>query len=311
MRILFMGSDEIAIPTLAALLASDKDDVVAVISQPDRPKGRKRKLAPCDLKAFAMKEELPVYCPEKVGNAEVVQQIQEMNPDLIVVVAYGQYIPSCILSIPRHQAINLHPSLLPKYRGASPIQWAVANGDKETGVSILYVTKQMDAGDIILQERIPIEEKDTSITMGHKLADLGAQLILQAIELQRQDAVKSIAQDENSVVTVYKLKKEDGRIDWSMDAKHIRNRIRGFQPWPLCFCETSKDSGHFLRIYKTRIEEGRGAPGEILHVKGDGPLIATGHEALRLLEVQPEGKSIMPGKAYMCGHRLQPGQFLG
>ncbi|NCC49753.1 MAG: methionyl-tRNA formyltransferase [Spartobacteria bacterium] len=311
MRIVFMGSDEIACPTLAALAASERDEVVAVITQPDRPSGRRRKLTPCALKAFATERKLPVYCPDKIGEEGMVERLRELAPDMIIVVAYGQYIPGSILAIPRHHAINLHPSLLPKYRGASPIQWAVANGDRETGVSILYVTAKMDAGDIILQERIPIGDEDTAVTMAHKLADLGARMILDAVDLHRQGTVPATPQDEAQAVTVYKLSKEDGRIDWSMDAATIRHRIRGFQPWPLCFCEAPKGAGHFLRIYKARLEDGAGEPGEILDVHNDGPLVATGAGALRLLDVQPEGKSIMTGKAYLCGHPLPPHTFFG
>jgi methionyl-tRNA formyltransferase len=200
---------------------------------------------------------------------------------------------------------------LPKYRGAAPIQWAVANGDSETGVSVLYVTGKMDAGDIILQEPVAIHDDDTSLTLEPKLADVGARLLIKAVDLIREGRAARQSQDESRVTLAHKLAKENGRMDWPQPAAVIRNRIRGFVPWPGCFCEVPDGSGHMLRVFKARVESARGVPGTILELSGEGPLVACGEDALRLLEVQPEGKKPMSGRAYLNGHKLKVGELLG
>ena len=283
---------------------------MSVVSQPDRPKGRNRKLAPCPLKELAVAKGLPILDPEKIGQEEVVAEIRALEPDIIVLVAYGQYVPQSVLTIPKYAAINLHPSLLPTYRGAAPVQMAIAEGQSETGVTILYISDEMDAGDIILQESMPIGEDDTSLTMAKKLADLGARLILDAIDLHRENRVHPRPQDSDQVTVVHKLKKEDGRVDWTMPAEQIRNRMRGFQPWPGCFCEYPAGSGAFLRIHEAVVEEGSGSPGEVIDVTGVGPLVATGEKALRLLVLQPSGKKAMPAEAFLRGHSLSVGTIL-
>lgn len=310
MNIIFMGSDEIACPSLRAL--SEKSDVriVGVVTQPDRPQGRNKKMAPCELKAFAVNRGLAVFSPERIGSVEAVQEVQALSPDLIVVVAYGQYIPDSILTIPRYGAINLHPSLLPKYRGASPIQQAVAHGETETGVSVLYVAKEMDAGDILLQEKTMIGEEETAVELGARLAEQGALLLVRAVDGIRTGQVTGRPQVHAEATTVFKLTKEDGRIDWAMPAGQLHNRIRGFQPWPVCFCEIEKGSNRLLRIYRTRVEPGTGAPGQVISTTGEGPLIATGREALRLLEVKPDGKKNMTGAALVCGRYVHEGMVL-
>jgi methionyl-tRNA formyltransferase len=311
MRIVFMGSGDLACPSLEALAASGKDEVVTVVTQPDRPKGRRRHVASCPVKAFAEAKGLPVMTPEKVGSPAAVKEMTKLAPDLIAVAAYGQYIPSSILKIPASGAINVHPSLLPKYRGAAPVQWAIANGENETGVTIMFVAKEMDAGDIILQEAMGIGPDDTAASLGPRLAKLGADLLVRAVDLFRAGEVARKAQDGSQATLAPKLKKEDGRIDWTLEAKAIRNRIRGFQPWPGCFCEAPQESGHFLRVFAARVEAGGGAPGEVLEAIGDGPLIAAGNKALRLLEVQPEGKKHMTGKDYLNGHAVFAGEVWG
>ena len=305
MRLVFMGSAELAIPSLRAILEAGKDEVVGVVSQPDRPAGRKRKLAPNPLKAFAQERNLPCHLPEKIGESTSVEQLKRWNPDLFVVVAYGQYIPSQIIQLAPHEAINLHPSLLPKYRGAAPIQWALLNGDSTTGASIITLAKKMDAGDILHQETLPISPDDTSATLHEKLAQLGANLLLETIDAIRAGTISRRPQNEAEAVEIRKLSKEDAPINWTHSATQIRNQIRALDPWPGTTCKLP--SGETLKIWEATQEEGAGKPGELLD---DQLLVATGHQALRLLEIQPSGKKRMPASAFLNGHPLQRGSFL-
>lgn len=306
MRIVFFGSAPIGFPLLDALLSSAADEVVAVVTQPDRPAGRKQQLTACPVKIFAQERGLPVLSPEKVKDC--LPELLAMKADLFVVVAYGQYIPPSVLALPKHEAINLHPSLLPKYRGASPIQWSVANGDTVTGVTILYVSDKMDAGDIILQREVTIGPDDTSATLEPVLASEGSSLLMEAVEQIRRGTVRRQPQDDAVATEVRKLSKEDGRLDWTLSAATLRNRIRGFTPWPGCFCEMP--DGQRLKVLSAAIEDRVGMPGEILEAVGEGLLVATGEGALRLLEVQPAGKSAMAGSSYLRGYSLVPGVHL-
>ena len=297
MRIIFMGSAEIAIPSLQSILQNPSDQIVGIISQPDRPAGRKRTLTPSPLKAYAKKQNLTVLTPEKIS--EVTEQLATLKPDLIVVVAYGQYIPSCIINLAPHKAINLHPSLLPKYRGAAPIQWTIANGDTQTGVSIIYVDKKMDAGDILNQATYPIHSDDTSATLHNALAQLGATLLQQTINDIRNNTLNPTPQNENHVIEITKLTKQDGKIDWTQPATTIRNRIRAFNPWPGTYC--TLPNGSPLKIWKAEVENATGTPGQTLD---DNLLIATAKQALRLIQIQPPGKQSMPASDYLRGHPI-------
>ena len=306
MRIVFMGAAELAVPSLKALLESGQDEVVGVVSQPDRPAGRKRVLTPCPLKAFADQRGLNVLMPEKVGSPESVEALADLKPDLFVVVAYGQYIPTRVIELAPFEAINVHPSLLPKYRGSAPIQWAILNGNTETGVSIIYLAKKMDAGDILRQKTYPLGSDETSNTLHDKLAVFGAELLLNAVEDIRSDAVFRTEQDETKVVEVRKFTKDDGKIDWSLSAEVIQNRIRAFDPWPGSFC--TLPNGELLKIWSAELEEGVGAFGELLD---DQLLVSTGSGALRLVEIQPLGKKRMPAGAFLNGRPLLKGEILG
>ena len=218
MRIVFMGSAELAVPSLRAILDRADDEVVGVISQPDRPAGRKRQLTPSPLKAFAQSQQLNIHTPEKVGDPETLHTLEQLRPDLIVVVAYGQYIPSTVIRLARYEAINVHPSLLPKYRGAAPIQWAIANGDTHTGISIIYVAKEMDAGDVILQRELDIDPDDTSGSLSEKVAEMSGELLIAAMNDLQDGSAEPQPQDPELVIEVRKLEKEDGRIDWTLPA---------------------------------------------------------------------------------------------
>lgn len=306
MRMVFMGSAELAIPSLKAILDAGQDEVVGVVSQPDRPAGRKRQPTPCPLKAFAEECGLNVMVPEKVGSPESVASLEALNPDLFVVVAYGQYIPARIIELAPDEAINVHPSLLPKYRGSAPIQWAIANGDSITGVSIIYLAQKMDAGDIIRQETYPIEISDTSGELHDKLAIFGAELLLLAMDDIRNGTISRTSQDESQVVEVRKLAKEDGVIDWSLPAATLRNRIRAFDPWPGSTCKLP--DGELLKVWSVELVQGCGAPGELLD---DRLLVATGEGALRLTEIQPAGKKRMPATSFLNGRAIPLGGCLG
>ncbi len=305
MRIVFMGSAELSIPSLRAMLEAGVDEVVGVVAQPDRPAGRRREPTPCPLKAFAAAQGLHVMTPERIGDPQAVAALAALRPDLLVVVAYGQYIPQRVIGLARHEAINVHPSLLPRYRGSAPIQWTLLNGDETTGVSIIYLAKRMDAGDIIRQERFPVSRDDTSGTLHDKLAVVGARLLLEAIDDIRRGAVERTVQDEAQAVEVRKLAKEDGRIDWSLPAEAIRNRIRAFDPWPGSFCRLP--DGEMIKVWRAEVEAGRGMPGELLD---DRLLAATGQGALRLCEVQPAGGKRMPAEAFLNGRPLARGETL-
>ena len=305
MRIIFMGSAELSIPSLKAILEAGQDEVVGVVAQPDRPAGRKRKLTPCPLKAFAVERGLEVMTPEKVGEPSSVEALSALNPDLLVVVAYGQYIPQRIIALAPNKSINVHPSLLPKYRGSAPIQWAILNGDTVTGVSIIYLAKKMDAGDILRQETYPLGSDETSSTLHDKLAAFGADLLIKAIDDIRSGTVSRTVQDETRVEEVRKLTKEDGKIDWSQPAEIIRNRIRAFDPWPGSFC--TLPNGETLKIWRAEITEESGIAGELLD---DQLLVATPSGALRLCEIQPLGKKRMPTAAFLNGRPLAKGERL-
>ncbi len=312
MRVVFFGSASIGFPSLDALLASPDDELVAVVTQPDRPVGRKLRLTACPVKEYAVATKLPVLSPEKVGDAASLEALKQLHADLFVVVAYGQYIPSSVLELPPQRSINLHPSLLPKYRGASPIQWALANGDTRTGATILYVSEKMDSGDIILQCDVPIRPEDNAATLEPILATKGAELLMKAVGQIRSGTVCARAQDDGQATEVRKLNKEDGRLDWTLPADALNNRIRAFVSWPGCFCEAPARAGmQRVKVLRARVEAGDGQPGDVLDSAGEGPLIATGQGALRLVEVQPAGRKSMDGAAYLRGYPLEPGARLG
>lgn len=310
MRIVFMGSAELACPCLDRLLARPADPVVGVVSQPDRPKGRSLQVAPCPVREHVAQAGIPVLTPEKINTPESLAALRALAPDLIVVVAYGQILKSALLNLPPRGCINVHASLLPKYRGAAPIQWAIARGERVTGVTTMYMNEGMDAGDIIAQREEPIREDDTAGTLHDRLARLGADLLAETLEAIHQGTVRRTPQNLADVTFAPKLKKSDGRLDWRQTAAEAYNRIRGFNPWPGCFFQLPGRG--CVRVLKARVESSAktGKPGEVLDCAGAGPLIQTGDQALRLLEVQPEGRKAMAGAAFLCGHPLAPGLIL-
>jgi methionyl-tRNA formyltransferase len=302
-RILFMGTAEIAVPSLAALHEAPDFTVCGVCTQPDRPSGRRRVLTASPVKQKAQELGLPVLTPDRVGSC--CDALAALRPDLMVVFAYGQYLPKTVCELPSAGAINLHPSMLPKYRGASPIQSAIANGDTETGLSVIRVGEKMDAGDILLQVPVTIGPEETSAELHDRFAALSAEVIVKAARSIRDGTAVWRAQKDEEATECRKLEKEDGRMDWSMPARVLYSRVRAYQPWPGTFTEL--DGKGPLKILSARVEPGAGAPGEVLDVSGGGPLVACGEEALRLLRVQPPGKAAMDGRAFLNGHSVPVG----
>jgi len=260
-------------------------------------------MAPCAVRAHVAKRGVPMLTPENINTPDSVAALRALAPDLIIVVAYGQFLKAAILNLPPRGCINVHASLLPKYRGAAPIQWAVANGATETGVTTMFVNARMDAGDIIDQLVEPIRPEDTAGSLHDRLAQCGADLLARTIEALRQGTIRRRTQDEAGATFAPRIKKADGRMDWHLPATMLHNRVRGFNPWPGCFCELPTVG--VVRVLKSRVEAGRSAAaGAVLEAAGEGPLIQTGRDALRLLEVQPEGRTVMSGAAFLHGHPL-------
>ena len=309
-----MGSGALACPLLEAVRRAGQDDVAAVVTAPDRAAGRGLKATSCALKPLAEAAGLRVLNPPDASAAAFVEELRALEPDVVIVACYGQMLRANVLAVPALGTINVHPSLLPKYRGASPIQWALANGDTVTGVSVLHVTPKMDAGDVLAQEPAPILPHDTMETLEPRLAKLGGELLIRVLDRFRAGHVDGVPQDEAAVTFARKLTKEDGRVRWELTAQEIHNRVRGFAPWPGAF--TTLPDGTRLKLLATRAEPMPGgaapaAPGKLLEAGGDGLLVAAGRGALRLVRVQPAGRKGMEGAAFARGARLQAGDQLG
>lgn len=314
MRVVFLGSAELAGIVLKSLvshygIASEESDtgMVMAITQPDRPRGRSLATSSCPAKQAAKAAGLRVETPENVNAPESLRILTSSRSDLIVVAAYGQILKERLLAIPPKGCVNLHASLLPKYRGAAPIQWAIANGESVTGVTTMYMNERMDAGDIILREEVAIGAEETAGDLHDKLAQTGIRVLLQTVDAIQSGNAPRVRQEEADATYAPKLKKEDGRIDWTMSARSIYNRVRGFYPWPGCFCEVPGRKGGRLKVIGSRAEPVVGDPGQVLDTQGDGPLIGTAEGAIRLIRVQPEGKRVMSGTEYVSGHVMQVG----
>lgn len=309
MKVLFMGTPDFAVPVLEALV--EKHNVTAVISQPDKPKGRGKKMKPTPVKEAAEKYGIPVYQPEKIKDEKFVELLKGIDADIFVVVAYGQILSQEILDIPKYGCINVHGSLLPKYRGAAPIQWSVINGEKETGVTIMYMVKALDSGDMILKRKMEITDDDTYETLHNRMAYVGADALIEAIELIEKGDVNAEKQEDSLATTAPMIKKDMGKIHWSRNSEEIRNKIRGFNPVPGAYTEYE---GEILKIFKADIVEGyeKGEAGEILSVdKKKGFIVKTGNGALLIREVQAKGGKKMNCADYLRGHSVEEGKILG
>jgi methionyl-tRNA formyltransferase len=305
MRIAFMGTAELACPCLEAVAKLSGHQVVAVVTQPDRPKGRDLKPAPPPVKVAAERLGLPIQQPLKIHESAAIDSLRATQPDLIIVVAYGQILPKSVLEIPRLGCVNVHTSLLPRWRGAAPIQYAILHGDHETGVTTMYMDEHMDTGDIILQRAQLIHAEDTSATLHDRLAKLGADLLMETARLITEGKAPRAKQDETRATHAKKITKEDGRIDWTRSAVEIERQVRAFNPWP----GTHTHLGDLLlKVWKVEVVEGvSGNPGELL----SDFIVATNQGGVRILELQPANSKRMPIDAFLRGHESKVGSMLG
>lgn len=309
-RVIFMGTPDFAVPSLQTLAKCENLEIVGVITQPDRPKGRKKVLTPPPVKVEAEKLNLPVFQPEKLRAEEAVQNVLALKPDLVVTAAYGQILPESILSAPRFGCINVHASLLPKYRGGAPIHRAIINGEKETGITIMYMVKELDAGDIILQRSIPITKKDHAGSLHDKLSLLGAELLKEVVPSLIRGEVKAIQQNHEDSTYAPNLTREDERIDWSRSANELDCQIRGLHPFPGAY--TTWRGKTFKIWWAKPLEiEVEAAPGVVMKVDEEGIVVATGQGALQLTEVQPAGKKRMEVEEFVRGRQMEAGEQLG
>jgi methionyl-tRNA formyltransferase len=304
-RIVFFGTPSFAIPALKSLLQGP-DEVVAVVTQPDREKGRGRKIIPSPVKELILQYGLPLFQPEKVKEETFQENLKGLHPALFVVVAYGQILPKSLLKIPKYGAVNVHASLLPKYRGAAPMVWAILKGEKMTGVTTMMMDEGMDTGDILLQTEIPIGEEETGETLHERLALSGAQLLLETVAKMKEGGLIPIPQDHSKATYAPPLKKEDGRINWRKEAKEIDHQIRAFNPWPGAFTEWD---GQLLKIYRGEIRKGtsKRKPGVVAWVGSDFIEVETGKDSVLIKEVQLEGKRRMSVRDFLSGHSIPVG----
>lgn len=317
MRILFMGTPEFAVPSLSMLL-DEGYDVVAVVTQPDRPKGRKKELTPPPVKAFALERGLPVFQPEKLREKEAVETLALYEPDLIVTAAYGQILPKSVLAMPQFGCLNVHGSLLPRYRGGAPIQRSIIEGETVTGVTLMYMAEGLDTGDMIAKVEVPIGDDDTAGTMFEKLSVAGAALLREWLPRVVDGTAPRESQDEALATYAPNLTRDDERIDWSADARAVFNRVRGLNPMAGGFTYLN---GEVFKVWGVRVPQGSDGmmrsewqsivPGSVLESGAFGIRVRTGDGSVVLTEVQPAGKKALSAAEYARGARLAPGTILG
>ena len=312
-KIIFMGTPAFAVPSLAALLACN-EEVVAVVTQPDRPKGRGRKLTPPPVKELALGAGLPVLQPDKIRGANFLMQLKEYRPDLLVVAAYGKILPGDLLNMPSLGTINVHGSLLPKYRGAAPVQWAIINGESETGITIMQMDEGMDTGDILLPKKVSIAHDDTSASLMAKLSTVGGAALTEALNLLHKSELIPAKQDDSQATSAPPLTKDMARIDWSKSAWEISCLIRGLDPWPMAHTMLANKRLRLFRpLVVDNISEGdyqNSKPGALCRADSQGLLVTTGKDYLLLREVQLEGGKRMNAGSFLSGHPLTTGQVL-
>jgi methionyl-tRNA formyltransferase len=307
-RIVFMGTPHIAAATLEQLIKGP-DPVAGVVTQPDRPSGRGQQTSPSPVRKFAEAQAIPVVAPEKIRTAEFLDTLRGWQPDIIVVVAYGRILPKTILELAPHGCLNVHYSLLPKYRGAAPAAWTIINGEREGGVTTMKLVEKMDAGAIYLQEAVPIQADETTGSLQSKLTPIGVRLLLETLAGLKEGSLSAVEQDESLATLAPMLKKEDGRIDWQRSAIEIERRVRGFDPWPGSFTHLG---GKLLKVHRAAIAstERNGIPGEIIRADAGGFWVATSSGILSLVEVQFENKKRLPGVEFIKGARIKAGDRL-
>lgn len=300
-----MGTPELARTVLAALAEDERFQIVAVVVQPDKPTGRGLQLTPPPVKVEAQARGLPVLQPLKARDPEFLDQLRALAPDLIVVAAYGQILPQALLDIPRHGCVNVHTSILPRWRGAAPIQWAIAEGDAETGVTIMRMEAGLDTGPILSVTRTPITTADTGQALHDRLAELGAKLLIDTIPGYVGREIRPQPQPAAGVTYARKITRDDGRLDWTQPALTLWNRLRAFTPWPGAFCLVpAEPKPKLLKVHAAQPVIGSGEPGVVLAADKTGLVVACGEGALRLTEVQPEGGKRLTVEQFLAGHRL-------
>lgn len=313
LRIIFMGTADLACASLLALCREESFAVIAVVSQPDKPKGRDLKLQPTPVKVLALSEGLSVLQPARARDEAFIAELRRLQPDLIAVAAYGQILPQSILDLPRFGCLNVHTSLLPKYRGAAPIQWAILNGDAETGVTIMKMDAGLDTGPTLAQATTSISAADDAQALHDRLAQLGGDLLVKTIPDYVSGKITPRPQPTEGVSHARKITKEDGQIDWSQPAGVLWNRVRGLTPWPGAFTHLSVDGQpRLLKIWSAEVEARlAGQPGTVLHADKSGLVVACGQQALRILQLQREGGRRMSLADFLAGHELPVGVQLG
>ena len=305
LRIIFMGTAAFSLPTLRAL--AEAEEVIAVVTQPDRPRGRGRKLAPPPTKELALDLGLHVLQPERVKESPVIAQLEELKPDLIVVAAFGQILPPAVLEIPPLGCINVHPSLLPKYRGAAPINWAIIKGETRTGVTTYFMDAGMDTGSILLVREVEIGADETAEELGERLAAIGGELARETIQGLKEQSLQPIPQDEQGASYAPLLQKSDGLIPWEKEAGRIKNQIRGMVLWPAAYTLWGDKR---IKVFQAKIGTGGGTPGEIISLE-EGIEVACGTGSLAIEELQIEGGKRIRWDEFARGHRLTLGERLG
>lgn len=307
LRIVFMGTPEFACPTLATLFAR-KEQVVAVVTQPDRPKGRGQQTLPPPVKSLALEHGVSVLQPVKVRLPESVEEIRALEPDLIVVVAFGQILPKALLDIPRLGCINVHASLLPRYRGAAPLNWCIINGESETGVTTMMMDVGLDTGDMLLKKVTPIDPDETTQALHDRLSVLGAELLAETLDQLVRGELTPEKQDDAITCYAPMLKKEDGLIDWEKESGRVKDQVRGMTPWPGAF---SYLDDKLVKLYRVELASGSGVPGTVLSACRNGIEVACGKGSVLITELQLEGKKRLPAAEFLAGCRLEPGTLLG
>jgi len=314
MRIVFMGTPEFAVPSLDAISHSP-DDVVGVVTQPDRPKGRGQDLALSPVKLVAQRAQIPILQPLKMKDPAFLEALQAWRPDLIAVAAFGRILPKMILDLPPKGCVNVHASLLPKYRGAGPIQWAVINGERETGITTMLMDEGMDTGAILLQESVAIAPDDTAGSLSVKLAAVGGRLLIETLRRLKAGSLTPCPQDSSQASMAPLLKKDDGLLDWTLPAAALANRVRGLSPWPGAYTYLGADRWSFWKTEAVApVASGTApaaVPGAIVAVGKDALLVQTGSGLLRITEVQPANSRRMSVSQYLAGHALEPGLQFG
>ena len=311
MRIVFMGTPDFAVGTLEELIKAGHE-IIGIVTQPDKPKGRGKTLMPTPVKEVALKHQIPVYQPKKVREKEFTEALRNLSPDVIVVAAFGQIITKEILEIPRFGCINVHASLLPAYRGAAPIQWAVINGEKESGVTIMQMDEGLDTGDMIDKVVVPLAQDETGGSLFDKLSQAGARLCVKVLkDLEEGKAVREKQPEESTTPYASMISKKMGEINWSQPAGSIEQLIRGLDPWPSAY---TKLQGKTLKLWKARVVEEKqekGRPGEVVQVEKAAFFVQTGEGILKIEELQMEGKKRMDTGAFLRGFQLTCGEILG